>query len=296
LNHQKYEKALTKVTGVAHDWKKASGKDRKLLRKQIGSMEKDLNKAIVRAIEIGEAKAIRVQERALGKIGPAATMLINEIGEQVEAMADDVFSAVNTNRAKIADNYLALKAYCGSKQSDIIEYVGTGKANGLFSLGDLMSTVARMAAVHTKDAEGIGAGGDKVPEIFAGGHAKVSRKLTKTNGLVNEWAKTINEVRQRWPYGLGHYLLSKAMFAMQDGGLLTVGKSGNKAGQYVYINAHAVGLSNRLSDFDKLASKKIAYQKSLMKITAKQSKHKAKKAPMPKRGGTYVKPPEWQGH
>jgi len=290
-NNQKYERSLQQVTKVAHDWKKASGADRDLLKKQIVSMETDLNKAIVKAIEYGEAQATRVQERSLRKIDAAATMLLTEVGEQVETMADDVFSAVNENRAKIADNYLALKAYCGAGSSNIITYVGKGKGSNLLSLGDLMSSVAAVSSVHTKNAEGTGAGSDTVPAIFNGGKQKVSRSLSKTNGLVNEWSSVINQVRARWPYGLGHYLLSKAMFAMQGDGLLTVGKSGNKFGQYVYINGQAVGLSNRLVDFDKLAAKKLDYEKMLAKITAKLPKHKGKVA----KKQDYMPAPEWQG-
>merc|ERR1711871_234220 len=286
-NNVKYEKSLRKVTKVAHDWKKNSAADRELMRKQSAAMEKDLNKAIV----YGEAQATRVQERALRKIDASANMLITEIGEQVEAMADDVFSAVNENRAKIADNYLALKAYANANSGKIIEYVGKGKGNNLLSLGDLLSTVASYSSIHTKNAEGTGAGGDKMMALYKGGSVPTSRKLTKTNGLVNEWSKVINEVRVRWPFGLGAYLLTKAMFAMQNDGVLSVGKVRNKLGQYVYMNGHAVGLSNRLADFDTLAAKKLAYEKALSKITAKLPKHKG---PVPKKQ-TYMPAPEWQG-
>merc|ERR1712094_16899 len=63
----------------------------------------------------------------------------------------------------------------------------------------------------TPVAEGIGFGGAEVPAIFGGGAHKVGHSLTKTNGLVNEWADVIGQVRQRWPYGLGHYLLTKTV-------------------------------------------------------------------------------------
>jgi hypothetical protein len=290
-NNVKYEKSVKKVTKVAHDWKKASAADRALMRKQSDAMEKDLNKAIVKAIDYGEAQATRVQERALRKIDASANMLITEIGEQVEKMADDVFSAVNENRAKIADNYLALKAYAAANSGKIIEYVGKGKGNNLLSLGDLLSTVASYSSIHTKNAEGTGAGGDKMMALFKGGSVPTPRKLTKTNGLVNEWSKVINEVRVRWPFGLGAYLLTKAMFAMQGDGVLSVGKVRNKLGQYVYMNGHAVGLSNRLADFDTLAAKKLAYEKALAKITAKLPAHKG---PVPKKQ-SYMPAPEWQG-
>jgi len=64
-NNVKYEVGINKLTDVAHDWKLVSKNERGMLKDQIMAMEKDLNKAIVKAIEIGEAKAHAVQERAL---------------------------------------------------------------------------------------------------------------------------------------------------------------------------------------------------------------------------------------
>lgn len=291
-NNAKFEKHLAKVTGVAHDYEKASSDDRALMRTQIAAMEADLNKAIVKAIDIGEARMTRVQMRAMANTNSAKKALLGNIAEAVETMADEVFEATQDNRATIADNYLALKAYCGSRSDDIIEYVGKGKGKALFALGDLLMTVASLDGVKTPVAEGIGFGGAEVPAIFGGGAHKVGHSLTKTNGLVNEWADVIGQVRQRWPYGLGHYLLTKTQFAMQKDGLLSVGKSGSKDGQYVFINSHAIGLSNRLEDFDNLASKQADYQKSLQHLTVKLPKHK-------KRVSTkkiYAAAPEWEGN
>merc|ERR1711998_611757 len=111
--------------------------------------EKDLNKAIVKAIDIGEAKA-----RAVEGANTAKKILSGEIAQQVEHMADDVFKAVLENRGKIADNYLALKAYSASKAGDIIDYTTKEGGKGLFSLGDLLTTVAALSSYHTKAAEG----------------------------------------------------------------------------------------------------------------------------------------------
>merc|ERR1711998_311192 len=163
-NNVKYEVGINKLTDVAHDWKLVSKNERGMLKDQIMAMEKDLNKAIVKAIEIGEAKAHAVQERALE-------------GAEVQKMADDVFVAVIKNRGKIADNYLALKAYCGAMAGDIIEYTMKEGGKGLFSLGDLLGTVASLSSYHTKAAEGIGFGGDKVPPVFGGDLISVSTPL-----------------------------------------------------------------------------------------------------------------------
>merc|ERR1711968_305119 len=293
-NQAKFERKLKRVTGVAQDFKKASVADRVLLRKQIKGMENDLNKAIVKAIDIGEAQATRVQERAMRNIDATGTALLGEMSERMEAMADDVFAATQENRAQIADNYLALKAYTGTNAGRIIDYVGKGKGRALFSLGDLLMTVGALSKVRTKVAQGPGFGGSKVNAIFGGGVHKVSRKLTKTNGLVNEWSNVITMVRQRWPYGLGRYLLTKVQFAMQKQGILGIGALETKVGKFVYVNAHAIGLSNRLEDFDKLAVRLVDYQGTLSKLTAKLPKHKTKIHS--KKKMVYFKLPKpWEG-
>lgn len=97
-------------------------------------------------------------------------------------------------------------------------------------------------------------------------------------------------VRQRWPLGLGHYLLGKVQSSMQKNGLLTVGKVNGKSGQHVFINGHTIGLSNKLSDFDKLACRAKDYQAFLHKLTSKLPK-KVKKAIK----AYKVAPPEWSG-
>jgi len=199
--------------------------------------------------------------------------------------------AVIKNRGKIADNYLALKAYCGAMAGDIIEYTMKEGGKGLFSLGDLLGTVASLSSYHTKAAEGIGFGGDKVPPVFGGDLITVSTPLSKANGLVNEWSKAMSMVRTRWPIGIGHYLLGKVQYAMQNQGLLTVGSISERDGQFVYINAHTIGLSNRLPELEKLAAKTTKYQHFLTNLTKKLPKKKkvAKKpyfVPMKK---------EWQG-
>merc|ERR1711959_243892 len=54
---KKYEKGLKHITGVAHDWKTKSAADRRNLQTEIKGMGADLNKAIGRAVQLGEAKA-----------------------------------------------------------------------------------------------------------------------------------------------------------------------------------------------------------------------------------------------
>merc|ERR1712057_160200 len=97
------------------------------------------------------------------------------------------------------------------------------------------------------------------------------------NGLCNEYTKAMTTVRQRWPLGLGHYLLGKVQSSMQKNGLLTVGKIAGKSGQMVFINGHMIGLSNKLSDFDRLACRAKSYQAFLHKLTKKLPKKIHKK-------------------
>merc|ERR1712054_291748 len=63
-NNRKFEIGLQRITKVAHSFKQSSAKDRRLMRTQIKGMQQDLNKAVVRAIQIGEAKGKRLEERA----------------------------------------------------------------------------------------------------------------------------------------------------------------------------------------------------------------------------------------
>merc|ERR1712097_210261 len=104
------------------------------------------------------------------------------------------------------------------------------------------------------------------------------------------YIKVMAQVRDRWPMGLGKYLLTKLETSMQGTGALEVDKIAEKAGNYVFVNGHAVGLSSKLSDFATLAVHMASYEKALAAITGKLSGHK-------KAGKrTKVGPPQWQGN
>jgi uncharacterized coiled-coil protein SlyX len=60
---------------------------------------------------------------------------------------------------------------------------------------------------------------------------------------------------------------------------------------FVRINGHAIGLSNKLSDFDQLSVRVAQYQNKLRQLTSKLPKLKKKK-----KSKYYVKPPEYQGN
>jgi len=290
-NQRKAERGLTRITGVVHNIAKASAKDRKLIKMETKSMEADLNRAISRAIQIGETKAKAVEQRIGLALKSTKRFLQVELAERTEKMADAAFHHITKKRHVIADNYISFKAYAVTSVDKVTDYVAKGKGRNLSSMGDLLQTVGGLAAVKPKKGAGLGMGGTKVPKIFQNGNLKVSGSVAAMNGLVDEYTKVLNQVRARWPMGLGKYLLLRLEDAMLAKGVLQVDKVDGKHGNFVYINGHSVGLSNKLSDFQSLASRMSSYESVLAKLTASlNTKHKFNKK------AASVKPPEWQGN
>merc|ERR1711998_263697 len=122
-NAAKFEKNLGRMTGVAMSWKKSAAGDRKNIRTLRSAMKADLDKSIARAIQLGEAKAKAVQQRALSDINKASNALLTTASAKIEAMADNVFKLVQGNRQKIADNYLSLKAYAACSADLLSDYL-----------------------------------------------------------------------------------------------------------------------------------------------------------------------------
>merc|ERR1719163_2271487 len=287
-NAKSFEHGLEKATGVAMTWKANASKDRKAIRKLRKGMVADLEKNIVRAVQLGEAKAKAVQERAMENIDNDKKALLTTISSAVENMADNVFKVVQEDRHKIADNFLSLKAYATTAADKITDYLAKGKGRNLASIGDLLQSVA-VEDVKVQPEEGEGFGSPEIPLLFSGKEVKVDNSISKINGLVNEYIKTMGEVKERWPLGLGKYLLSKLEIAMQKTGALEVDKVAEKAGNYVFINAHAVGLSSKLSDFEGLAVAMSHYEKTLASLTGTLTTKKTA-------GKVNVPPPEWEGN
>merc|ERR1711959_331465 len=288
-NDKKYEEGLKHITGVAHNWKSKSAADRRNLRTEVKGMGADLNKAIGRAVQLGEAKAKAVLDRANEHMSAMRKALQLEIAERVERMADQVFKGVQQNRATIANNYLSVKGYAGSAKNAIVSFIQRGRGKGLSSVGDFLQTVAFSAAIRTKAAEGVGAGATKLAPTFGGGFIPAVKELSKINGLVNEYMRILTAVRMRWRMGLGKYLLGRLAEAMQKKGILAVGKKSGASGQFVYVSGHALGLSSQVDSFSQLGSRLAAYQGFLAKLSAKLPKKSIMK-PM------SIPPPEWQGN
>merc|ERR1712167_222370 len=283
------QRGIRHLTKVARNWKHADVADRKLIRVQRSALKNDLDKALARAIQLGEARAKAVEERANANIASTKKALSSQIAVSVENMADNVFKTVQGNRQKIADNYLSLKAYAATAADKITDYLAKGKGRNIMSIGDVLKTAAALSTVKAKAAPGEGYGSSKLPLIFSGKVVKINGVISKINGLVNEYIKTIGQVRARWPMGLGKYLIAKLETSMQSTGALEVDKVADKAGNYVFVNGHSVGLSSKLSDFASLAVHMTAYERTLARLTGKLSTKK-------KAGKVSVTPPEWQGN
>merc|ERR1711981_622058 len=117
-NNRKTESLLAGLTGVIRDNKMAAAKDRALMRAQSKAMNADLNKKLVRSIQMGEARAKKAADRAREHLASTKRSVLIEISERVERTADK-----------------------------LKEYVAKGKGRNLSSLGDLLNSVTALAPV-----------------------------------------------------------------------------------------------------------------------------------------------------
>jgi hypothetical protein len=290
-NAKKAERGIARITGVAMDFAKASAEDRKLIKAQVSAMESDLHKSLNRAISKGEADAKATQQRIAEHLKGTKRYLQVELVEQTEAAADNVLASIVGPRQKIADNYLSLKAYAVAVVDKIEDEVSKGKGRALSAIGDLLATVGALGAVHAPKEAGLGMGGSTLPKIFSGDSVEVSNAVAAINGLVDEYADVSAQVRGRWPMGIGKYLMDRLEIAMAKKGVLQVDKISGKPGNFVYINARTIGLSNKMSDFASLASRMSTYEATLSKLTAKLAPPPTAKKVKP----VYMEGPEWQG-
>merc|ERR1712054_655392 len=218
---------------------------------------------LVRSIQMGEARAKKAADRAREHLAKTKRAVLIEVSERVERTGDKLFRLIQGNHKKIADNYLSLKAYAATCADKLKEYVAKGKGRNLSSLGDLLNSVTALAPVRAGKAEGIGAGASPLKPIFGGRIIKVPNAPSKINALVDEYMGVVTAVRRRWPMGIGKYLLMKTESSMQGKGVLQVDKVANKAGNWVFVNGRAVGLSSKLNDFETLAVHMGKYEATL---------------------------------
>jgi len=290
-NHKKVTRGLEVLTGVIHDNAKADAADRQLIREQNKAMGADMSRKIEHAVTQGELRAKQIADEARSNLSGVKKSMAVEITNTVEEYADRVYKAISGNHDKIADNYLSLKSYAVTASKQLLDYTAKGKGKNLSSLGDLLLSIADLSDVKPQPASGLSPT-DELPSLFSSDKIKVSNKVTKINGMVNEFVQVTNSCRQRWPMGLGKYLIGKLEESMSAKGVLQVDKIGSSAGNMVFVNGHTVGLSNKLSDFESVAVSMGAYEKTLAKVTAEltgRTTHKLKKI-------VDAKPPEWQGN
>jgi hypothetical protein len=291
-NEKKAAAGIAKITGVVHNYAKASAKDRDLIKEETKALEKDLNKSVQRAISLGEARAKAVEQRIAAHLKNTKRYLQTELNERVERAADEVYKTLEGKRQKIADNYLSLKAYAVASADTVDDAISKGKGRALSSIGDLLQTVALGGDHHAKAATGVGMGGTKLAEVFSGKEIKVSGAVAAINGLCNEYSKAVAQVRNRWQRGLGLYLLQKLEESMMGKGVLQVDKIDGKSGNFVFMNGRSIGLSNKMAEFSRLAARMTTYESVLAKMTAKITSAPESK----KRQKFFAKPPEWDGN
>merc|ERR1719253_1984 len=289
-NHKSVESGFEVLTGVIRDFKEQGEADRALIVKQNAALAADMQKAIIVAILDGEAKAKAVADRSRARLVAAEKSMLVEITNTVEEYADMTFATIQGKHPKIADNYLSLKAYAITANGALNTYVGQGKGKNLSSLGDLLLSIGDVADAPVEASEGLSPS-DTMPSIFTGAEIKIDNSVSKVNGLVVEYFQAVDSCRQRWSMGLGKYLLEKLEDNMVLKGVLTVDKIDDKSGNWVFVNGHAVGLSNKLNDFEGLAVRMGHYESTLAKLTTALS---GKVAPMPE--PVYVPAPEWKGN
>merc|ERR1712146_667325 len=103
-----------------------------------------MTQKIADAIQVGEAKATAVANRARAHLAGAKKAMLIEITNSVEGMADAAFKTIQGNHQKLADNYLSLKAYAVTADAEIKKYVAAGKGRNPSSLGDLLQSIASL--------------------------------------------------------------------------------------------------------------------------------------------------------
>merc|ERR1711871_1376551 len=200
-DHHKNERNFEVLTGVVRDFKEAGEAERELIRKQNDALNADMLNKIDVAIQLGEAKAKKVAQRARESLKGTAQALLIEITDTVEEYADKTFELIQGNQQVVADNYLSLKAYAVTAEDKVVKYVGHGKGKNLSSLGDLLVNVAGLSDVEVEKTTMFTSGVTELPKIFSSGTVKVDNSVSKIAGLMHEYIHVANECRMRWPMG-----------------------------------------------------------------------------------------------
>jgi len=290
-----HARALGRLTGTVQKYAKADKAARARIRTNMRIMRNDLNRKIVRAIQLGQIRMKRVARAAAKALKKKVSMVRGHLQSRIEKMSDNVFKLIQGNQQKLADNYLSAKAYCVAARWKFRAYNKKARMNPLVSIGDWCMTVASLSAVKITKSPGIGMGLKTIPALFSGKKTKVMKgAVSKINGLVAEYMRTIKQVGARWGVGIGKYLIKKLQQAMLAKGVLQVASGGRgKKGSVVFLNGRKIGLSNRLSDFRTLSVNMGTFSATLQALTKKLAKIAVASGTGKK--AVRVGPPEWDG-
>merc|ERR1711964_25994 len=216
----KVMRSISRMTGVTLRATRHNKLEIARIRAQQVMLNKDMQKAIVRSVQIGEAKAKATTQRLSKDLKATQKAALSGISKTVERAADRLFLTMSQNRAKIADNYLSAKTYAATAKIMIRAYVAKGQGGALSSIGDFLVTVAQMSTVKTAAATGVGAGLGKMLSPFTGKWQKVKNGVSRVNGIVNEYTGILTQVKRRWPMGMGRYLMARLEESMQRKGIM----------------------------------------------------------------------------
>merc|ERR1711998_147634 len=179
------QRDITAITGVVHSFKHGDAADHALNKDLNTAAQADLNKCLARAFMMGEARGKAVEQRIAEHKKHVKRYLQIELASAVDRTADSLFATIRSDRQKIADNYLSLKAYAVTAADKVVDTIGHGHGRYLSSIGDLLQTVGSLGPVKPLPAEGLGMGGDTVGTLFSGETFKVPAGKATINGLVN---------------------------------------------------------------------------------------------------------------
>merc|ERR1711998_69519 len=260
--------------------------------------------------------AIRAVKTSFGARLNTLTNDVASNARKVEAGFEVLTGVIRSHRtAGALDRKLIrqqTKAMAADMQNKISSAIEKGEARARRIADRARANLARQKrAMLIEISERVEAAADNLFKTIQGSHQKIADNylslkaysvtagdklkdyVIKINGLVNEYTGVITAVRARWPMGLGKYLLLKLEESMLGKGVLQVDKVSNHAGNFVFLNGRAVGLSNKLNDFESLAVRMGHYEATLAKLTASLA-GKVGKTNMKK--PFRAAPPEWPGN
>jgi len=292
-----HAKSLGRITGTVVKYAKASKAARARLRTNMRVMRNDMNRKIVRAIQLGQIRMKAVARAAAKALKKTTSTVRGHLQSKIQKMSDNVFNLIQGNQQKLADNYLSAKAYCVAAKWKFRAYNKKSRQNPLVSIGDWCNTVAALSNVKISKSPGIGMGLKTIPTLFSGKKIKVVKgAVSKINGLVAEYMRTIKQVTARWGLGIGKYLIKKiaASYAFEGGPPSGIERQELGQEGYRRVPQWAQDWTQQSPEhFRALAVNMKTFSATLSELTKRLSKIAVKSAAAKP---VEVKPPEWNGN